>query len=254
MRRATLFSLPVEMEMKMLRSGEESRQRDGMKESTGKQGYGGGERFACISLEEMKSFYRYTQCCQQLHNHRPHDYEQTPFFAMLLHVRGSRVLTPVHSTSVFVEHNTARTCGSQLSDWTVNKVLALIDDDDHLDECCALEHTCTADTMALNRVSQLCHDITRLWLQLKMMTDDILQRDDVPMCAAEIGSELQKQFAILPGGRGMNGNPIIVLPEFPAFGELEDEELFAPNCQSAALRAPIGCEKTARRWALALIG
>ncbi|XP_027147610.1 guanine nucleotide exchange factor DBS isoform X2 [Larimichthys crocea] len=122
MRRATLFSLPVEMEMKMLRSGEESRQRDGMKESTGKQGYGGGERFACISLEEMKSFYRYTQCCQQLHN-------------------------------------------------------------------------------------------------------DILQRDDVPMCAAEIGSELQKQFAILPGGRGMNGNPIIVLPEFPAFGELEDEEV-----------------------------
>lgn len=68
MRRATLFSLPVEMEMKMLRSGEESRQRDGMKESTGKQGYGGGERFACISLEEMKSFYRYTQCCQQLHS------------------------------------------------------------------------------------------------------------------------------------------------------------------------------------------
>ncbi|TKS66460.1 hypothetical protein D9C73_000516 [Collichthys lucidus] len=97
MRRATLFSLP--MEMKMLRSGEESRQRDGMKESTGKQGYGGGERFACIPPEEMKSFYRYTQCCQQLH----------------------------------------RTCGSQLSDWTVNKVLALSDyDDGHLDEGCAL--------------------------------------------------------------------------------------------------------------------
>lgn len=27
------------------------------------------------------------------------------------------------------------------------------------------------------------------------------------------------------GGRGMDGNPIIVLPEFPAFGELEEEEL-----------------------------
>ncbi|XP_040888159.1 guanine nucleotide exchange factor DBS isoform X1 [Toxotes jaculatrix] len=86
-------------------------------------------------------------------------------------------------------------------------------------------HTCTCNTMALNRVSQLCHDITRLWLQLKMMTDDILQREDVPLCAAEIGSELQKQFAILPGGRGMNGNPIIVFPEFPAFSELEEEEV-----------------------------
>ncbi|XP_008279257.1 guanine nucleotide exchange factor DBS isoform X2 [Stegastes partitus] len=53
--------------------------------------------------------------------------------------------------------------------------------------------------------------------------DDIMQKDG-PLCAAEIGSELQKQFAILPGGRGMNGSPIIVFPEFPAFSELEEEE------------------------------
>uniref|UniRef100_A0A665U0X6 Guanine nucleotide exchange factor DBS-like n=1 Tax=Echeneis naucrates TaxID=173247 RepID=A0A665U0X6_ECHNA len=79
--------------------------------------------------------------------------------------------------------------------------------------------------MALNRVSQLCHDITRLWLQLKMMTDGILQREDGPMCAAEIGSELQKKFAILPGGQGMNGNPIIIFPEFPSFSELDEEEV-----------------------------
>ncbi|XP_063734012.1 guanine nucleotide exchange factor DBS [Eleginops maclovinus] len=56
-------------------------------------------------------------------------------------------------------------------------------------------------------------------------TDDILQSQDGALCAAEIGSELQKQFAILPGGRGMNGNPIIVLPEFPDFNELEEEEV-----------------------------
>ncbi|XP_034033623.1 guanine nucleotide exchange factor DBS isoform X3 [Thalassophryne amazonica] len=79
--------------------------------------------------------------------------------------------------------------------------------------------------MALNRVSQLCHDITRLWLQLNMLTDGILQRGYGPLCAAEIGSELEKQFAILPGGRGLNGSPIIVFPEFPAFSELEDEVL-----------------------------
>uniref|UniRef100_A0A8C4P0D2 Mcf.2 cell line derived transforming sequence-like a n=1 Tax=Dicentrarchus labrax TaxID=13489 RepID=A0A8C4P0D2_DICLA len=90
---------------------------------------------------------------------------------------------------------------------------------------CIRGHTCTGNTMALNRVSQLCHDITRLWLQLKMMTDDILQREDGPLCAAEIGSELQKQFAILPGGRGMNGSPIIIFPEFPEFSELEEEEV-----------------------------
>ncbi|XP_049919553.1 guanine nucleotide exchange factor DBS isoform X8 [Epinephelus moara] len=57
------------------------------------------------------------------------------------------------------------------------------------------------------------------------LTDDIMQREDGPLCAAEIGSELQKQFAILPGGRGMNGSPIIVFPEFPDFSELEEEEI-----------------------------
>ncbi|KAI3366297.1 hypothetical protein L3Q82_009765, partial [Scortum barcoo] len=56
-------------------------------------------------------------------------------------------------------------------------------------------------------------------------TDGILQREEGPLCAAEIGSELQKQFAILPGGRGINGHPVIILPEFPDFGELQDEEV-----------------------------
>ncbi|XP_039648567.1 guanine nucleotide exchange factor DBS isoform X6 [Perca fluviatilis] len=59
---------------------------------------------------------------------------------------------------------------------------------------------------------------------LSTTCDDILQREDGPF-AAEIGHELQKQFAILPGGRGMNGNPIIIFPEFPDFSELEEEEV-----------------------------
>ncbi|XP_029371521.1 guanine nucleotide exchange factor DBS isoform X2 [Echeneis naucrates] len=106
--------------MKTIREDEESRQ-DGMKECSGEKQYG-GERFVCISLEEMEQYYRYTQCCHQLHN-------------------------------------------------------------------------------------------------------GILQREDGPMCAAEIGSELQKKFAILPGGQGMNGNPIIIFPEFPSFSELDEEEV-----------------------------
>ncbi|XP_067349573.1 guanine nucleotide exchange factor DBS isoform X3 [Channa argus] len=60
---------------------------------------------------------------------------------------------------------------------------------------------------------------------LSTVSDDILQRDPHTLCAAEIGSELQKQFAILPGGRGINGSPIIIFPEFPAFSELEEEEV-----------------------------
>ncbi|XP_061121859.1 guanine nucleotide exchange factor DBS-like isoform X11 [Syngnathus typhle] len=56
-------------------------------------------------------------------------------------------------------------------------------------------------------------------------SDKILQTDDFPLCAAQIGTELQKQFAALPGGRGTDGSPIIIFPEFPTFSELEEDEI-----------------------------
>ncbi|XP_034407104.1 guanine nucleotide exchange factor DBS isoform X4 [Cyclopterus lumpus] len=111
--------------------------------------------------------------------------------------------------------------------------------------------------MALNRVSLLCHDTTRLWLRLNMMTDDILHREDGPLCAAEIGSELQKQFAILPGGRGMDGNPIIVFPEFPDFNELEEDEVqhvlgylsSIPSVAASAVGFILVIDRRLDRWA-----
>ncbi|KAM9454268.1 guanine nucleotide exchange factor DBS isoform 11-T11 [Clarias gariepinus] len=78
--------------------------------------------------------------------------------------------------------------------------------------------------MALNRVSLLCQDITRLWLQLKVTTDEIMQQETSPLCAADISPDLRKGFAFLSGGRGENGSPIIVFPEFPTFAELQEEE------------------------------
>ncbi|KAM9396609.1 guanine nucleotide exchange factor DBS isoform 25-T25 [Salvelinus alpinus] len=80
------------------------------------------------------------------------------------------------------------------------------------------------DRMALNRVSLLCHDITRMWLQLNLITDDIMQQESDRLFAADIDPDLRKRFAFLSGGRAENGSPIIVFPEFPAFGELEEEE------------------------------
>ncbi|XP_051913547.1 guanine nucleotide exchange factor DBS isoform X2 [Hippocampus zosterae] len=55
-------------------------------------------------------------------------------------------------------------------------------------------------------------------------SDEILQTD-LPLCAAQIGTELQKQFATLPGGRGTDGSPIVIFPEFPTFCELEEDEI-----------------------------
>lgn len=49
MRQEILFSLPVEMA-----------------EEEEEECAAGGERCVCISVEEMESFFRYSQCCQQL--------------------------------------------------------------------------------------------------------------------------------------------------------------------------------------------
>ncbi|XP_078142064.1 guanine nucleotide exchange factor DBS isoform X2 [Centroberyx gerrardi] len=51
-----------------------------------------------------------------------------------------------------------------------------------------------------------------------------MQQESSPLCAADITPDLKKQFAFLSGGRGQNGSPIIVFPEFPAFGEITERE------------------------------
>ncbi|XP_025759185.1 guanine nucleotide exchange factor DBS isoform X2 [Oreochromis niloticus] len=87
--------------------------------------------------------------------------------------------------------------------------------------------------------------------------DDIVQKDDTPMYAAQIGSELQKQFAILPGGRGMNGSPVIVFPEFPTFSELEEEELqnvlsyltSIPSVEASGVGFILVIDRRLDRWA-----
>ena len=55
--------------------------------------------------------------------------------------------------------------------------------------CVSGGHTCTGNAMALNRVSQLCHDITRLWLQLKMMTGRVCVCVCVCVCVTEWAKE-----------------------------------------------------------------
>uniref|UniRef100_A0A3Q1GKS9 Uncharacterized protein n=1 Tax=Acanthochromis polyacanthus TaxID=80966 RepID=A0A3Q1GKS9_9TELE len=69
----------------------------------------------------------------------------------------------------------------------------------------------------------LCSDFTNILFSLSS-TDEIMQLDSSPLRAADITPDLRKQFAFLSGGRGDNGSPIIVFPEFPAFGEITDRE------------------------------
>ncbi|XP_057715746.1 guanine nucleotide exchange factor DBS isoform X4 [Corythoichthys intestinalis] len=88
-------------------------------------------------------------------------------------------------------------------------------------------------------------------------SDEILQTEDLPLCAAQIGTELQKQFAILPGGRGTDGSPIIIFPEFPDFNELEEDEIqhvlnyltAVPSIASSGVGFILVIDRRQDRWA-----
>ncbi|XP_053471023.1 guanine nucleotide exchange factor DBS isoform X3 [Ictalurus furcatus] len=61
-------------------------------------------------------------------------------------------------------------------------------------------------------------------MEMQSGSDEIMQQETSPLCAADISPDLRKCFAFLSGGRGENGSPIIIFPEFPTFAELQEEE------------------------------
>ncbi|KAM9344031.1 guanine nucleotide exchange factor DBS [Pholidichthys leucotaenia] len=87
--------------------------------------------------------------------------------------------------------------------------------------------------------------------------DEIMQLDSSPLHAADITPELKKQFAFLSGGRGDNGSPVIVFPEFPAFGEVTDQEFnnvltyltSVPSLSSAGVGFILVIDRRQDRWA-----
>ncbi|KAK2839993.1 hypothetical protein Q5P01_013733 [Channa striata] len=87
--------------------------------------------------------------------------------------------------------------------------------------------------------------------------DEIMQLDNNPLRAVDIIPDLKKQFAFLSGGRGDNGSPIIVFPEFPAFGEVSDKEFHnvltyltsVPSLSSAGVGFILVIDRRQDRWA-----
>ncbi|XP_040005225.1 guanine nucleotide exchange factor DBS isoform X2 [Xiphias gladius] len=97
------------------------------------------------------------------------------------------------------------------------------------------------------KFSRCCH-----WL-----CDEIMQLESSPLRAADITPDLKKQFAFLSGGRGDNGSPIIVFPEFPAFGEITDREFHnvltyltsVPSLSSTGVGFILVIDRRQDRWA-----
>uniref|UniRef100_A0A8C8GJ54 Guanine nucleotide exchange factor DBS-like n=2 Tax=Oncorhynchus tshawytscha TaxID=74940 RepID=A0A8C8GJ54_ONCTS len=53
---------------------------------------------------------------------------------------------------------------------------------------------------------------------------EIMQQEIRPLLAVDIIEQLHRQFALLSGGRGKDGAPIITFPEYSGFGDLLDED------------------------------
>ncbi|XP_058630467.1 guanine nucleotide exchange factor DBS isoform X4 [Onychostoma macrolepis] len=87
--------------------------------------------------------------------------------------------------------------------------------------------------------------------------DEIMLQESSPLCAADISPDLRKQFAFLSGGRGQNGSPIIIFPEYPAFGELEEQEFHnvltyltsVPSLSSTGVGFILVIDRRQDRWA-----
>ncbi|GAA6089188.1 guanine nucleotide exchange factor DBS isoform X1 [Tachysurus ichikawai] len=87
--------------------------------------------------------------------------------------------------------------------------------------------------------------------------DEIMQQETSLLCAADISPDLRKCFAFLPGGRGKNGNPIIIFPEFPTFAELQEEEFHnvltyltsVPSLSSSGVGFILIIDRRQDRWA-----
>ncbi|XP_027012033.2 guanine nucleotide exchange factor DBS isoform X9 [Tachysurus fulvidraco] len=87
--------------------------------------------------------------------------------------------------------------------------------------------------------------------------DEIMQQETSLLCAADISPDLRKCFAFLPGGRGKNGNPIIIFPEFPTFTELQEEEFHnvltyltsVPSLSSSGVGFILIIDRRQDRWA-----
>ncbi|XP_034549970.1 guanine nucleotide exchange factor DBS isoform X2 [Notolabrus celidotus] len=106
------------------------------------------------------------------------------------------------------------------------------------------------EEMALGELLERLRTVTR-------SIDEIMQLDSSPLRAADITPDLKRQFAFLSGGRGDNGSPIIVFPEFPAFGEITDREFHnvltyltsVPSLSSTGVGFILVIDRRQDRWA-----
>ncbi|XP_068547910.1 probable guanine nucleotide exchange factor MCF2L2 isoform X6 [Anas acuta] len=83
-----------------------------------------------------------------------------------------------------------------------------------------------------------------------------MQQEIRPLVAVDIIEQLHRQFAILSGGRGKDGAPIITFPEFAGFSDIPDEDFLnvvtyltsIPSLEAASIGFIIIIDRRRDKW------
>ncbi|XP_075875709.1 guanine nucleotide exchange factor DBS isoform X8 [Nelusetta ayraudi] len=86
--------------------------------------------------------------------------------------------------------------------------------------------------------------------------DEIMQQEIRPLLAMDIIEQLHRQFALLSGGRGKDGAPIITFPEYSSFSEVPDEDFLSvvtyltsiPSLDAASIGFVIIIDRRKDKW------
>ncbi|XP_062934356.1 probable guanine nucleotide exchange factor MCF2L2 isoform X2 [Cynocephalus volans] len=99
-------------------------------------------------------------------------------------------------------------------------------------------------------------ELTRRLATVITHVDEIMQQEVRPLVAVDIMEQLHRQFAILSGGRGEDGAPIITFPEFAGFQHVSDEDFLnvmtyltsIPSAEAASIGFIIVIDRRRDKW------
>ncbi|XP_065097644.1 guanine nucleotide exchange factor DBS isoform X2 [Paramisgurnus dabryanus] len=119
-----------------------------------------------------------------------------------------------------------------------------------------------ATSFSLVRISvgemESYYQFLRVCLETDLATrrNEIMQQEIRPLLAVDIIEQLHRQFALLSGGRGKDGSPIITFPEFSTFNEVSDEDFVnvvtyltsIPSMDAASIGFVIILDRRKDKW------
>ncbi|XP_020925554.1 probable guanine nucleotide exchange factor MCF2L2 isoform X3 [Sus scrofa] len=99
-------------------------------------------------------------------------------------------------------------------------------------------------------------EFTRRLATVITHVDEIMQQEIRPLVAVDIIEQLHRQFAILSGGRGKDGAPIITFPEFVGFKHIPEEDFLnvmtyltsVPSVEAASIGFVIIIDRRRDKW------